>query len=260
MERILKDILLGNRARKSDTLPLVHTAPAHFMQKIIQSGAIHPKPCDVYLGESLSYFFVGRPAYKSVGRDLMHWELPSCMIVDFEAINPKRIFPFDSGAFKKGFVPKYASMMDIDNFSMEEVPEAASRYIGTFFGSSYNYFMQTPNSKEFLLQRHGILPTEGSLHALISLISGERIKNELDERRSAIEYQSDQSIHLNEGSIKAVILPMEYLKDKKFIKNIEKQSIQVITYRHFPINSDFFYNALYDKCLSFYELEGLINV
>jgi hypothetical protein len=254
MERALKDILLGNRAHKADTLPLVHTAPAYFIQKIIQSGAIHPKPCDVYSGESLSYFFVGRPAYKSVGRDVMHWELPSCVIVDFEAINPKRIYPFDSGAFKKGFLPKYASMMDIEDFNMTDVPEATSRYIGTFFGSSMNYFMQEPQPKETLLKRHGILPTEGSLHALISLISGERIKNNLDERRSAIEYQSDESIYLKDGSIKAVILPMQYLEDRKFIKSIESQSIQVITYRQFPINSDFFYNSLYEKCLAFYNL------
>lgn len=260
MERILKDILLGNRAEKADVLPLVHTAPAYFIQKILETGRIEPRPCDVYLGESLSYFFVGRPAYKSIGRDNMHWELPSCLIIDFEVASPKRMYPFDSGAFKKGLVPKYATMMDIEDFNLKAVPDAPSKYIGTFFGGSLNYFMQTPRDKDQLMKKHGILPTEASLNALISLISGERIKNELDERRSAIELQSDKPIEIKKGAIKAVILPMDYLADKAFIKEIEKQGIQVITYRKFPLNSDAFYFALYEKCLAFYESNGLVDV
>lgn len=138
MERLLKDILIGNRAKSTSDLPMVHAAPAYTIQQILQTGSVEPRKCDVYIGESLSYFFVGRPAYKSVGRDSQHWELPSCLILDFQVKPPKRIYPFDSGAFKKGFLPKYATMMDIENFRIDSVPDASKRYIGTFLAMQKN--------------------------------------------------------------------------------------------------------------------------
>lgn len=60
VERKIKEMLFGNRGSRAGALPLVHTAPAYFIQKILQSKEIRPRPCDVFLGEQLAYFFVGR--------------------------------------------------------------------------------------------------------------------------------------------------------------------------------------------------------
>jgi hypothetical protein len=260
VERKIKEILFGNRGSRADALPLVHTAPAYFIQKILQSKEIRPRPCDVFLGEQLAYFFVGRPAYKSVGHDITHWEMPSCVIADFQTVHPKRMYPFDSGAFERGLVPKYATMIDREDYALEPQPDVVERYIGTFFGSARAYYMGEAIDKKSFLQRHGILPTEASLHALISLLNGERIGKELDERRSSIEVQIDQAIQLESGAIKAVILPEIYLQDKKFIREIEALGAQVITYPRYPLNTDHFYFAMYERCAAFYERNGYFDV
>ncbi|MGO8098549.1 hypothetical protein [Rhizobium leguminosarum] len=260
MERKIRDILFGNRSGRSTALPLVHTASAYFIQKILQSREIQPRPCDVFLGEQLSYFFVGRPAYKSIGRDIAHWEMPSCVIMDFQANDPKRMFPFDSGAFSKGLVPNYATMIDRQDYELEPTKDVVERYIGTFFGSSRSYFLGEAVNKKDFLANHGILPTEASLHALISLLNGERIGKELDERRSSIELQFDEKVELDRGAIKAVILPEIYLQDKNFIAEIEAMGAQVITYPRFPLNTDHYYFAMYERCNQFYESNGYFDV
>lgn len=260
MERKIKEILFGNRSSRAGALPLVHTSPAYFIQKILQSKEIEPRACDVFLGEKLAYFFVGRPAYKSVGHDITHWEMPSCVIADFGTAAPKRMYPFDSGAFEKGLVPKYATMMDREDYALEPKPDVIERYIGTFFGSTRAYYMGEAVDKKSFLQQHGILPTEASLYALISLLNGERIGKELDERRSSIEIQFDQTIQLDSGAIKAVILPEIYLEDKDFIREIEELGAQVITYPRFPLNTDHFYFAMYERCRTFYENNGYFDV
>lgn len=258
MERKLKDLLLSNRADSVEALPLVHTAPAYYIQKILTSGKIEPRPCDVFVGQKLAYFFVGRPAYKSVGRDTMHWELPSCVITEFENPKPKRVHPFDTGAFKKNFLPKYVTMIDIEDYEIDGSRPSVEKYIGIFFGTSKSYYFGEPKSKDEFLKRHGILPTEASLHALISLISGERITKELDERRSSIEYQFDETIELSSGAFKAVVIPEAYLKDRQFIRKLENSNISVITYPKYPLNTDHYYFAMYERCLQFYEDNGYV--
>lgn len=260
MERKVKEILFGNRSSRAGALPLVHTAPAYFIQKILQSKEIKPRACDVFLGEQLAYFFVGRPAYKSVGHDIAHWEMPSCVIADFQRVIPKRMYPFDSGAFERGLVPKYATMIDREDYALEPNPDVIERYIGTFFGSTHAYYLGEAVDKKSFLQHHGILPTEASLYALISLLNGERIGKELDERRSSIEIQVDHKVELESGAIKAVILPEIYLEDEKFIEEIQALGAQVITYPRFPINTDHYYFAMYERCSAFYQDNGYFDV
>ncbi|WP_152096375.1 hypothetical protein [Rhizobium dioscoreae] len=172
----------------------------------------------------------------------------------------KRMYPFDSGAFERGLVPKYATMIDREDYALEPQPDVIERYIGTFFGSTRAYYMGEAVDKKSFLQRHGILPTEASLHALISLLNGERIGKELDERRSSIEIQVDHSIHLEGGAIKAVILPEIYLDDKNFIREIEALGAQIITYPRFPLNTDHYYFAMYERCSAYYENNGYFDV
>lgn len=256
--RSLADLIRSRSATDSDLLPLVHTTPALYTQKILQGGSIDPRPCDVFSNEWLSYFFVGRPAYKAIGKDIMYWELPSCIIVDFKNISAKRVYPFDSGAFQKGFVPNYARMHDLSEFAIDNSINSIRKYIGTFFGSPQNYYMSKPVDMNVFMNRHKILPTETSINALISLLSGKRIFKEIDERRSAIEIQLEEKIDLVDGKVLAIVLPDTYLSDKKFIKSIENRNIDVITYTVYPIQNEFFYYAIYDKVFSYYKDVGIM--
>jgi hypothetical protein len=258
--RNLKAFIQSNKSTLAASLPLTHTTSAYFVQKILESRSITPRPCDVYLGEKLSYFFVGRPAYKAPNKDSMHWELPSCVITKFHKSRPKRILPFDSGAFSKGFLPNYTSSFDLEDFYLENDLTSVQKYIGTFFGNSISYFNGTPKPKASFLTTHGIMPTEAPIHALLSLINGEKIARELDERRSSIECQFDVEIKVESGEIIAVILPEIYLDDNDFVKRIELDGIDLITYPIMPINSEYYYFALYERCFNYYKQNGHFDV
>jgi hypothetical protein len=244
----------------ASSLPLTHTTSAYFVQKILEKKAIKPRPCDVYLGEELSYFFVGRPAYKSPNKDSMHWELPSCLITKFQKSKPKRVLPFDSGAFSKGFLPSYTGMLDLDDFYLDNNLLSIQKYIGTFFGDSRSYFKGEAMPKKSFLTNHSIMPTEAPIHALLSLINGERIYKELDERRSSIECQFDTEIKIDSGEIIAAVLPDIYLDDKNFVKYIENNGIDLLTYPIMPINNDYYYYALYERLFQYYEIKGYFSV
>ena len=80
----------------------------------MSTGRIEPSACKFFAGEKLSYFFVGRPAFKrSIDREPDYWELPICFIVDYRSIRRKRVFPFDLGAFKNGDYPSFISIMEL---------------------------------------------------------------------------------------------------------------------------------------------------
>src|SRR4051794_32227642 len=105
--------LQRNQIRKAPPLPAVHTTEAYFAKKVVEKGLLEARPCKVFRGERLPYFFVGRAAYKrELGSEAEYWELPSCLVFDFFTDGVKRIFPFDSGAFgSKKLYPNFISMI-----------------------------------------------------------------------------------------------------------------------------------------------------
>src|SRR4029453_381484 len=70
--------LQRNQITKSRPLPLVHTTESYYLKKIIETGQIKAQRCNVFAGEQLSYFFVGRAAYKRDSlQECEYWELPT---------------------------------------------------------------------------------------------------------------------------------------------------------------------------------------
>jgi len=112
----LDRFLQRNSIKPAASLPLVHSAAAYTIRRIIQSKKIIAKTeCNVFKGEKLNYFFVGRPAYKreyEVEGD--YWELPACVILDYRSVSVKRIYPFDTGAFD--MYPEFIRIMDRSDF------------------------------------------------------------------------------------------------------------------------------------------------
>jgi hypothetical protein len=77
----LLEFLKRNQISKANPLPLVHTTESYHLKKIISSGLIKASRCDVFRNENLSYFFVGRAAYKrDLHQEAEYWELPTCLV------------------------------------------------------------------------------------------------------------------------------------------------------------------------------------
>ncbi|SEK00155.1 hypothetical protein SAMN05518849_1256 [Sphingobium sp. AP50] len=67
-----------------------------------ESETLDPVPCPVFNKEPLIYFFYGRPAYRAsaqIQSNGLDAYAPICIIMKPDAADPRRIFPFDSGAF-----------------------------------------------------------------------------------------------------------------------------------------------------------------
>ncbi|MDP2355767.1 MAG: hypothetical protein Q8M31_06860 [Beijerinckiaceae bacterium] len=144
----LYDFLQRNQIERKKALPLVHSTEAYFIRKFMNSGKIAVRKCNVFKKDKLSYFFVGRPSFKrEIGSEATDWELPVCMIVDYSAVRQKRVFPFDSGAFRKKLYPKFMNMMPLEEFEVSGDADAAEKIIGTFFGNNKNYFSLKPRKE-----------------------------------------------------------------------------------------------------------------
>ena len=115
----LSQFLERNQITKARPLPLVHTTETYYLKKIVETGQIKAQRCNVFMGENLSYSFVGRAAYKCDSQqEAEYWELPTCLVFDFFIQGAKRILPIDSGAFSAKRYPNFINMMDLQDFDV----------------------------------------------------------------------------------------------------------------------------------------------
>jgi hypothetical protein len=256
----LFDFLQKNQIEKGRLLPAVHSTEAYFIKKFMKSGRIEPQSCKFFGGEKLSYFFLGRPAFKrTYDTEPDYWELPMCFIVQYEAIRKKRTFPFDSGAFKSGLYPTYISMMEIEEFDTEKDSEAAEKIIGTFFGTNRNYYLLKTRPKVDFEGRFdvGVLDEEiKALHKLVTLKD-----NNVDDRRFAIELQTEHQLELVSDTVLAVVLPESYIEDPRVVAYVEDElEAELITYPLYPLKKDYYYYAIYEKVDHFFRSSGFYRV
>ena len=116
----LRDFLSSQNLPGALNLPWVHSASASRLMKIVEDEKLLAMSCNVFKGEKLCYFFVGRPAYKFSSEGVPSaWQLPVAFVVRFHKPPPiKRAFPFDSGAFRKNLMPEYISMFNLDGYNL----------------------------------------------------------------------------------------------------------------------------------------------
>ncbi|MET7241897.1 hypothetical protein ABZT49_00870 [Methylobacterium sp. EM32] len=255
-----REFISRNSVASSSSMPLVHTTASYFVKSIRESDALIPQICDVF-GTPLTYFFVGRPAYrvKHAEGQAEDWELPSCFIFRYEAmVNPKRVFPFDSGAFSTGRMPNYVGMMDRDSFDVANIEDAPQRVIGAFFGSLSKYFEGKPKdagqfANEFSL---GVFDQEAkAVHRLAS----EKSLSTLDDRRLSVEMQFDTLVDLKVENPLAVIMPLPYYADAKFRDHVENVwKATPISYPISSLNSCEYQALIYDRMMTFYQKIGVL--
>ncbi len=242
------------------SLPLVHTTRSYNIGEIKDTQEISVTPCPMFEGEDLVYLFVGRPAYKRPpsSSEASYWELPCCFIFNFDsAFDVKRIFPFDSGAFRKGLYPDYISFMDWEKFEAS-VPDAPERIIGAFFGSSRRYFDLRPKDEEAFESEFQLGPIDAEVKALRRL-AADGTPGSFDDRRFTIEIQCSESISLKRNPPIAVILPSIYLRDEKVRNRIVKEwRAEPITYEIYSLSHDRYDAIIYSAVEDFYKGRGFL--
>jgi len=251
----LERFLQRNQITKVRPLPLVHTTDSYYLKKIVETGTIKTQRCNVFPGENLSYFFVGRAAYKrDLQQEAEYWELPTCLVFSFFADGVKRIFPFDSGAFDSKRYPNFINMMNLEDFETGVDAEAPHKLIGTFFSSARNYYRLNARPKEEFESKFDVEVLDEEMKALHKLIQHK--DKRADDRRFAIEMQFDQHIELKDRKPMLAIFPETYLADDKYIKRIAALGAEILTYPVYPLRKEYYYYAIYEKLENFYSSRG----
>jgi hypothetical protein len=255
----LSDFLLRDAIPAGGVLPVIHTTTCYHLKKFRGENKILTCMCDVFSSDKLSYFFVGRPAYKlpSDGSESEYWELPCCLVFQFTALsNIKRIFPFDSGAFAKKKYPPYINLMDINEFESCSAPNAVSRIIGAFFGDVGSYFRLRAKDRSKFEGEFPLGLFDAEIKALHRL-SLERAPASFDDRRFAIEVQSAADVDLTVTHPLAVIAPLDYFDDEPFRTQVETMWKAVpLGYPMFPLNTAAYYGLVYQKVDEFFKTKG----
>lgn len=234
----------------------MHSTAAYLAKKIIATGEIEPRPCDIFVGENLAYFFVGRAAYKKLGDEAPYWELPSSFVFEFTSKGARRVFPFDSGAFARKQYPSYVSMMEMSDYELSSDPAATEKLIGTFFGSSDGYFHMKPRPEDDFDRTFEIDVLDEEVKALYYLIHNKG-GSRADDRRFAIEMQFPSAFKLSHRRPLCIILPEPYLKNQAYIDSILNTGATLLTYPIYPLRKDFYYYAIYQKLDEFYRSRGM---
>lgn len=261
MDKRFGEFLLRNSVVGANALPLVHSTPAYHLRSFQTNNLLQATPCDVFVGENLNYFFVGRPAYKfrTEAREAEYWEYPCCFIFDFSAVQDvRRIFPFDSGAFHRKKYPKYINMMDKNVFEVADVAGATGKIIGAFFGSASRYFQLQSKSRDAFIGEYSLNVMDAELKALHKL-STETNAMSFDDRRFTIEVQSSSELDLTVTRPLAVVAPSDYFENADFRRHvIETWQAEPISYPIYPLSVANCYGQIYERVFEFYKSRHLL--
>lgn len=260
MSTNFKDFIARNSVMPSIAMPLVHTTAAYFVDEIRQSDALTPQKCDVF-GTPLTYFFVGRPAYKVRESDgeAEVWELPCCFIFEYDVVpSPKRVFPFDSGAFAKGRMPSYVKMMEMEDFEVSATPQAPLKIVGAYFPDTAGYLHGKPHELSSFQRAFTLGPFDAQISA-VHRLALEKHSKDVDDRRLSVEVQTDQIIDLKVNKPIAVVAPAPYFDDIEFSDHVTKVwGARPIAYSISSLSSVNYYGAIYERVFDFYKELGLL--
>ncbi|CAA2107659.1 hypothetical protein MBUL_04271 [Methylobacterium bullatum] len=250
-----------NSVTKSAKLPLIHTTAAHNIENIVDTQNIQASLCDVYKTDRLNYFFVGRPAYKgySGSETAQYWELPCCFIFDFDVVeNPKRIYPFDSGAFANTKYPHYINCLKREQFEISGLDGAVSKLIGAFFGNTRSYFKMESKDRIDFEREFSLTAFDAEIKALHRLSKHDSTKG-FDDRRFTIEMQKEGDLNLTVHRPLAVIAPAIYFDDPVFRNHVQNVwGAQPIGYKTHQLSINAYYGEIYTHVEYFLEQMGVI--
>lgn len=209
-------------------MALTHSTKSEYFFEMLQNRLLCKRECNVFK-EELVYLFYGRPSYKPY-RECESTTLgafrPISIIFDPNFEFPiKRIYPFDTGAFKEGLYREYIpSFAELSHFEIEPTIDHAAKSVSYFFNSNLNYYHgKASHDLEFA-------PTNLTISSLQGLFQTKGL-SKVDDRKSAIEIQCSDSIELSRDSVMAICMPGDYCEDSKLYNLITKDwSADIIEY------------------------------
>ncbi len=250
---------LANKNLPSDLkLPWVHSSSAANLFDIIDAEKLLAVPCNVFKGDKLVYFFVGRPAYKMPAvENPSEWQLPIVFVMRFQQPpNIKRVFPFDSGAFLTGRMPNYISMFPIAGYEMSRHPDLAGRLVSFFFKTQERYFFRRPAGDEEMKVEHELDMRHAQILALAKLYR-DRESATLDDRAAAIEVSVAEDVPLEKSSLLGVVIPNEYKRLPGMVSSLKGVTQIIEGYDLLPLGTDAHYGVVYDCVKRIYKKAGI---
>ncbi|MCM1284728.1 MAG: hypothetical protein NC213_10500 [Acetobacter sp.] len=252
---VLYDYITRNFVYTDDRLlPLIHSCGGYEAYLIISDDKLKTQLCPVF-NENLLYFFYGKPSYPPTEKIKINTASssfnPVCFIIDVEKIKPKKIFPFDSGAFMSKRYERYIHRKtQIEHYLIDD-KNGILKYISVVYGSNKNYMFGEIFDK---LPPH----QKPELTSLFDLLKSDNVE-EYDERANTIEIISDESYVLSD-IVKCVILPDSLLKNdtvNEWLKNTVAKCKTYETRRLCPPNR---YNeVIFQKVIEYFKEEGYIK-
>jgi len=187
-------------------MPLTHITKGIGAEDIIRSGRVAATPCDTF-GESLAYFFYGRPAYRVSGDGATKVEAacPYCFIFDPLLIKEaKALHAFDTGAFSARLYKHILlDEMSVADFSLDRDERRPNRIISAVFTTMQTYF--DGDTTKVITPEKGARAWEFHARSYLQLLTSPG-RNEPDDRVCSIEVTFGDSVPLD-GHLRAVVVP-----------------------------------------------------
>lgn len=221
-----------------------HSTDAFALRGLISSGEFTPRPCDVF-NEDLLYFFYGRPAFRRNEQVQIAQSAKAPVVIVFSPSlvdAGRRVFPFDSGAFKDRYKNWVHQAMQLSDFELECSNGDPQRHVSAFFQNNSNYLKLIPKTppKPYA----GQFEVE-SLVAILTDPSAEKA----DDRRLAVELQVGQIVPFDSSTVVAVVIPDE-LEQAPWLQAFlatKGAGIEVIKYELAPLRHGGHYQALLEE-------------
>ena len=156
--------------------------------------------------------FYGRPAYRNPARTRPIKDVSYCPVCfvfrPLGSLPLKRIYPFDTGACDRDFYkPEISKAKGLAEYQVPAVMENARGIIDGFFETNDKYMKGEARVGMVFAAK------DAAAKAYHKLIAGGG-KQECDDRKSAVEIQSDHYADLSKDLL-AVVLPTSFLDDEQ---------------------------------------------
>lgn len=239
-------------------LPWVHSTASQNIFDILDSQKILATPCNVFKGEELCYLFVGRPAYKTPSvPNPSSWQLPLAFVVRFRT-QPKlkHIHPFDSGAFFHKRLPSYITNFKLDRFELSSNPALMGRLVSLMFKTPSRYMSREPVGEYEFKNDNSLDMRHQEILALAKLYR-DNSSSEFDDRAAAIEIAVEEDIELSSDNILGVVIPGEYARVPKLVKELKTFAPIVEQYDLQPLSTASHFGNLYECVARIYKKSGI---
>jgi hypothetical protein len=183
-----------------------------------------------------------------------------CIILEYDLLNVRYIYPFDTGAFKAGAYPNFVNMMDLNDYNVSADSEAPQKIIGSFFADPLSYYRTKARDINDFTNRYTVDILDEEVKALHALITS-RMPRSADDRRASIEVSFNADLALPDRKVLAVVFPEIYLENEEIMGYIEKTlAATPISYPIYTQNVSFYFSCIYTLVEQFYQQKKFFNV